>query len=280
MKKGVNQWSFPETMSVRECMDLAKKVGFEGIELNLSEEGEFSLKTLEKDLIDIMNLAKSIGIELSSLSLESPYFLTDEDESNVRMAKEHIKKALKVAAKLGMDTILVVPGGVDVSIWSPNSKIVSYDLAYEKAQSALKDLSSVAKENGVFIGIENVWNKFLLSPLEFKNFIDEINAEYIKVYFDVGNVLINGYPEQWIRILGKRIKKIHIKDFKVNIGNINGFVNLLEGDVNWPEVVKALNEIGYDGYITAEMIPPYKFYPERLIYDTSKAMDKIFFGGN
>ena len=278
MKKGINQWSFPETMSVRECMDLAKKAGFEGIELNLSEEGEFSLKTPEKDLIDIMNLAKNIGIELSSLSLESPYFLTDEDESNVRMAKEHIKKALKIAAKLGMDTILVVPGGVDVSIWSPNSKIVSYDLAYEKAQSALKDLSSVAKENGVFIGIENVWNKFLLSPLEFKNFIDEINAEYIKVYFDVGNVLINGYPEQWIRILDKRIKKIHIKDFKVNIGNINGFVNLLEGDVNWPEVVKALNEIGYDGYITAEMIPPYKFYPERLIYDTSKAMDRILFG--
>lgn len=274
MKKGINQCSFPETMSIRECLDLAKKAGFEGVELNLGEEGEFSLKTPEKDIMNIMNLAKDVGIELSSLSLESPYFLTD-DEVHAERAKKHIKKALNIAARLGIDTILVVPGGVDVSIWSPNSKTVPYDLAYERNKKALKDLASIAKENGVFIAVENVWNKFLLSPLEFRNFIDEIDAEYIKAYFDVGNVLVNGYPEHWIKILGDRIKKVHIKDFKLQIGNINGFTNLLEGDVNWPGVIEALRAIDYDDYITAEMMPPYAFYPERLIYDTSAAMDKI-----
>ena len=275
MKKGINRWSFPAEMSVEGCLKLSKKAGFEGLELNLAEEGEFSLKTSEEGLRKIRGTAEKYGIELRSLSLEIPYFLTEEEPKRVEKAKACITASLKIASKMGIDTVLLVPGGVDVSIWSAESRIVSYDMAYQRAKDNLCELASFAEETKVCIGVENVWNKFLLSPLEFKDFIDSLNSEYVQAYFDVGNVIVNGYPQQWIRILGKRIKKVHVKDFKSSIGNINGFCNLLEGDVNWPEVMAALKEIKYDDYLTAEMIPPYKYYPEQLLYDTSYALDVI-----
>lgn len=123
--------------------------------------------------------------------------------------------------------------------------------------------------------MENVWNKFLLSPVEFRDFIDEIDSDSVGAYLDVANILVFGYPEQWVRILGKRIKKVHVKDFKCSIGNIDGFTTLLAGDLNWPATMKALKEVGYQGYLVGEIIPPYRFYPERAIYDTSKSLDQI-----
>ena len=107
------------------------------------------------------------------------------------------------------------------------------------------------------------------------DFIDKIGSDYVGSYFDVGNVLFNGYPEHWIRLLGKKIKKVHFKDYRKNPGGVNAFVDLLAGDINYPEVVKALDEIGYDGWVTAEMIPNYKYYTETIIYNTSNSMDKI-----
>jgi hexulose-6-phosphate isomerase len=116
-----------------------------------------------------------------------------------------------------------------------------------------------------------------MSPLEMRDFIDSFQSEWVGAYFDVGNVLNFGFPEQWIRILGKRIKAVHVKDFRLSAGNIHGFVNLLEGDVNWPEVSKALKEINYQGFITAEL-PAYKFHPELLIFETAKALEAIIEG--
>jgi hexulose-6-phosphate isomerase len=127
----------------------------------------------------------------------------------------------------------------------------------------------------VIIGIENVWNKFLLSPLEFRDFIDSFNSKYVGSYFDVGNVMLTGYPEDWIRILGNRIKAVHVKDFKRTIGNANGFVGLLEGDVNWKRVVLALREINYDDYMVAEIIPPHFQFPKFTLKSTSLALDYI-----
>ena len=108
-----------------------------------------------------------------------------------------------------------------------------------------------------------------------RDFIDKIGSDYVGSYFDVGNVLFNGYPEHWIKILGNRIKKVHFKDYRIASGGLHGFVDLLAGDVNYPAVVKALRDIGYDGYVTGEMIPAYTHYPETIIYNTSLAMDKI-----
>ena len=280
MRKSINYWSFPEKsssgvkMSLRNCMEWAKKAGFEGIELSVAEEGGLTLNPGKNEIKRVLQMAKEVGIELSSLATGLSYSLTSNEPRVREKAKDIIKKMLKVASYLEVDTILVVPGQVG-SFFNPQAEIISYDVAYERSLEALSQCAETAEEYRVNIGLENVWNKFLLSPLEMRDFIDKIGSEYVGAYFDVGNTLLTGYPEQWIRILGKRIKRVHIKDFKVSIGNVGGFCDLLEGDVNWTEVIKALKEIDYDSYLTAEMVPPYKEYPQALIYNTSKSMDFI-----
>ena len=247
MKKSINYWSFSERsangskMSLKDCMQLAKKAGFEAIELAVAEKGELSLNSTRKDIEKIVQTAREVGIELSSLAtgLFWDYSLTSSNDEVRSKAKEIVKKMLELSSYLGVDTILVVPGAVDV-FFKPEVEIVSYDLAYKRSLESLQECVSTAEKYKVNIGIENVWNKFLLSPLEMRDFIDKIGSDYLGAYFDVGNTLLTGYPEHWVRILGKRIKKVHIKDFKVSIGNINGFCDLLEGDVNWTEVIKAL----------------------------------------
>ena len=156
--------------------------------------------------------------------------------------------------------------------------MVAYDVAYDRALEALRQLAPIAEEYQIHIGVETVWNKLLLSPLEMRDFIDKVGSDYVGSYFDVGNVVYSGYPEHWIRILGKRIKKVHFKDYRCNPGGLNCFVDLLSGDVNWPEVMKAFADIGYDGWAAGEMIPPYTHAPDQIIYNTSKSMDCILGG--
>jgi hexulose-6-phosphate isomerase len=139
----------------------------------------------------------------------------------------------------------------------------------------MKKLAPIAEEYGVHIAIENVWNKFLLSTLEMRAFVDAIGSDYVGVYLDTGNVMFAGYPEQWIKILGKRIKKVHFKEFRTNVGTLDGFVDLLAGDVNWKAVMQAFEKVGYDGWVTGEMIPAYAQHSEQIIYNTSNSMDKI-----
>lgn len=276
MKKGINVWSFREGYSVMDCVRVAKEAGFEGIELSLQETGELGLQTTEKDAAALRDRIRDAGLEISGLAtgLYWSYSMTSESESNRSKAKDICKKQLEVAAWLGADAILVIPGAVGVD-FIPGSEIVDYDKAYDRALEAITSLASDAEAAGVAIGIENVWNKFLLSPLEMRSFIDAVGSSYVGAYFDVGNVVHSGYPEQWIRILGSRIKKVHFKDYRRQAGGLHGFVDLLAGDVNYPAVVQALRETGYTGYVTAEMIPPYTHYPDRIIHHTSSAMDAI-----
>jgi len=282
MKKSINYWSFAERsadgskMSLKDCMQLAKKAGFEAIELTVAEEGELSLNSTRRDVEKIVQAAKEVGIELSSLAtgLFWDYSLSSSNDEMKDKARGIVKKMLELASYLGVDTILVVPGAVDV-FFKPAGEVVPYDVAYQRSLESLRECLDTAEKYKVNIGIENVWNKFLLSPLEMRDFIDKLGSDYLGAYFDVGNTLLTGYPEHWIRILGKRIKKVHIKDFKRAIGNVNGFCDLLEGDVNWAEVMKALRGIGYNDYITAEILPSYSQHPEALIYNTSRSMDFI-----
>ena len=148
-------------------------------------------------------------------------------------------------------------------------------MVYDRALEAVKKLAPIAQENGVEIGLENVWNNFLLSPLEMRNFIDAVGSDWVGAYFDVGNVVYSGYPEHWIRILGKRIKKVHFKDYRRNPGTLNAFVDLLSGDVNWPEVMKAFRDVGYEGWAAGEMIPQYAYASDQIIYNTSASMERI-----
>lgn len=274
MKKGISIWSFAEP-DLRKCMELAKDAGFDGIELALDEHGPVSMDSTKEDIMKVKAMAKEVGIELYSLAcgLYWTYNYTSANEENVKRAKEITKKQLEVAAWLGCDTILVVPGAVEVA-FDPG-EVVEYDVAYDRALTALRELAPVAESLKVAIGVENVWNRFLLSPMEMADFIDKVGSDYVCSYFDVGNVLFLGYPEHWIKILNKRIKKVHFKDYRRQAGDLHGFVDILAGEVNWPKVMEQLEKVGYDGWVSAEMLPPYTHYPETIVYNTSSAMDKI-----
>lgn len=275
MKKGINIWSFPAN-TLENTFKLAADAGFEGVEVALDASGEINLESTEKDLLAIKKTAQDCGIELYSMScgLCWDYILNDDDIALRSKAKDIIKKQLSSAAALGCESILVIPGVVNASFANP-TRIIDYETTYTRSLEALQELKETAEQYKVEIALENVWNKFLLSPMEFRDFIDKVGSDYVGSYFDVGNAMLTGYPEQWIKILGKRIKKVHFKDFRTAVGTLDGFVDLLAGDVNYPAVTAALEEIGYDGWVSAEMIPNYKYYTETIIYNTSNAMDKI-----
>ncbi len=276
MKKGISIWSFADQSDLKKCFEIAKDAGFDGVEVALDEKGPVSLESTKEDILAVKKMAEEIGIELYSVAsgLYWTYNYTSDKEENRIKAKEITKKQLQVASWLGCDTILVVPGAVHV-VFDPDSEVIDYDVAYDRALEALRELAPVAEELKVAIGVENVWNKFLLSPLEMRDFIDKVGSDYVGSYFDVGNVLYSGYPQQWIKILGSRIKKVHFKDYRVAVGSLDGFVDLLAGDVDYVAVKNALDSIGYDNWTTAEMIPPYKQYSETIIYNTSNSMDRI-----
>ncbi len=269
MKIGINRWTLPGHLTLNECFTLAAASGFDSVEINIAEDGELTAQTTEAEVSQIVKSAAEAGVELSSLStgLGWKYPLTSADPGIRAEGINCIRKQLQAAAWMGVDTILVVPGVVNAE--------VAYDDAYERAQSALKELAADAERLGVYIGVENVWNKFLLSPLEFASFIDGVGSEYVGAYFDVGNVLVYGFPEQWIKILGPRIKKIHVKDFRSGIGNINGFCNPLQGDVAWYRVRAALAEIGYNSYITGE-VDGYRTNPDLGLKHIAESLRSIF----
>ena len=256
MKLGISQTLFalPKEWTLERFFLAAKAAGFDGVELALTEDGDVNLHSTVEDMQKVKALAVKCGIELYSLTslLCWDYPLTSNDSAVRDKAKSVVKKQIELAHYLGCDTVLVVPGYVGVD-FVPGSEVVDYVVAYERATAVVEELKAYAEEMQVSVGIENVWNKFLLSPLEMRDFIDKAASSYVGSYFDVGNVLYSGYPEQWVKILGSRIKKVHFKDFKRSIGTIDGFVDLLEGDVNYPAVMKALQEVGYDGWVTAEV---------------------------
>ncbi|MDW7656135.1 MAG: sugar phosphate isomerase/epimerase family protein, partial [Bacillota bacterium] len=246
MKKGISIWSFTG-QPLETCFQMAKSYGYDGVEVALAETGEINLSSTESNMAAVKAAASRQGIKLFSVAsgLYWTYSLSSDLREEREKAKSIVIQQLKVAAWLGCDTILVIPGSVKCG-FSDNAPIVPYDVVYDRALEALKELAPVAEDLGVAIGLENVWNQFLMSPLEMRGLIDQIGSTAVGAYFDAGNVQAFGYPEQWVRILGSRIRKVHIKDFRSAAAGLAGFVDLLAGDVNFPAVMAALSEIGYD----------------------------------
>lgn len=273
MKIGINAWAFPPNTSIPQGLKLAKRAGFDCVELNVSENGYLTPESDEQAVRFFRSAAENMSLELRTLccGLMWRHPLTSDDALVADQGKEIVRKCLRICDWLGADTLLVVPGVV--------TEEVPYDAAYERASSALKELAKDAEVIGVRIGVENVWNKFLLSPLEMRDFVDGIGSEMVGVYFDAGNVLVNGYPDQWIRILGSRIAKVHVKDFRTSVGNGAGFCNVLEGDMDWRAVERALRDIDYDDVVTAE-IGGYKTLPELGIRHAGESMKRVFKGAS
>jgi len=277
MKISASYWMFEggleATKPIAEAMQEAKELGFEAIELAIASRGVLTEKNTQAQCEDIVATAQKIGIEISSVASGESWGCSPTANDPAIRAKiiDFTCKGLQITKWLGTDAYLFVPGAVDV-FFLPDAEVIDYDVCYERARDAIKQLLPAAEETGVAICIENVWNKFLLSPLEMRDFIDSFNSEMVGAYLDVGNVLLTGYPDQWIRILGERIKRVHVKDFKCSIGTADGFVDLLEGDVDFEAVKKAFSVLGYDGYVTAELLPFEPGRPEK----TAQAMKKIF----
>jgi hexulose-6-phosphate isomerase len=280
MKASISGWAFPGGLGgLKDFAPVArqaKTAGFEAIEVAFSPDGALTPETNDADLARVAAGIRAEGVEIAGLATgmlwDAP--LTHPDAKVREKGKQIVRRMIAAAPVLGVDAILAVPGAVDV-FFMPDAPVVDYRDAWSRATEALASLVPEAEKAGITIGIENVWNRFLMSPMEMVAFIDQFKSKNVGAYFDVGNVVLFGYPEQWVRALGHRIVRVHVKDFKRAVGTAAGFVDLLAGDVNWPEVTKALREVGYDGYVTAEMIPPYTYYPEVLIENTARALRAI-----
>lgn len=279
--KAVNYWSFPGglqgTLSPFEAISLAKQHGFDALELGIADAGSaFGIDATQAQCEDLVAAARKEGVAL--LSTASGLYwgraLGDDDPAKSAQARKDLEAMIQIASWLGAKTHLTIPGAVEV-FFLPERPIQDYQGVWDRATEGLRAVLPLAQEKGVRLGIENVWNKFLLSPVEMRTFLDQFDSPFIGSYLDVANILPYGYPEQWIRVLGKRIVGVHFKDFRKAVGTAEGFVDLLEGDVNWPAVLSALAEVGYDGPVPCEMIPPYGQHPIVRVANASRAMDAI-----
>ncbi len=290
MIKSINIWAMPGGLANEidpvDAMRQAKEAGFDGIELCIGEKGAFSPKTKQETCDAWRKEAKKIGIQIASVAT-GQYWATSltSDKAGVRKkAYDFTVSMIERAGWLKAGAVLVVPGLVRAD-FLPNSPQMPYDFVYKTSQQQLKKLAKVAEKNKIAIGVENVWNNFLLSPLEMARFVDEIKSRWVGVYFDVGNPVAYGIPHDWVRILGKRIKRVHLKDYKLGRNEDgsayvtkfpDGFdVPLGEGDVNYKEVKKALKKINYKGPATVEVL---NFTDQPgLVKDLSKQADKALF---
>ena len=240
LKKGIMWGSIGIGQTIMEKFQAAKDAGFEGVEV-----------MSHLDRTEVLKARDATGLTIPSVcgAQHWKFPLSDPDAAIRDQGVAALKLSLEDAAAYGADTVLIVPGRV--------SETVSYDDCWNRSVAELKKAVPVAINLKVKIAIENVWNNFLISPMEAASFVDQFKSPYVGFYFDCGNVLVYGWPEQWIKILGRRIAKVHIKEFSRKIadtqGKSAGFkVKLQEGDVNWALVMKALDDIGYSGWTTIE----------------------------
>jgi len=259
IKKAVLLSMLPKSMSVPDRFKLAIDCGFEQIECPTTEDpGQAE---------EIKRAAEGSGLRIHSVMNQAhwKYPLSSADAEVVATSVKGMETSLRNAHFWGADTVLLVPAVVDAK--------TSYRDAWKRSQEQIQRMIPLAKELNVIIAVEEVWNKFLLSPLEFASYVDSFNSPWIRAYFDVGNVVISGYPQDWIRTLGPRIAKLHIKDFKFAKRQAE-FVPLREGEIDWLEIYKALGEIGYKGSATVELPAGDKDY----LREVSRRFDLILSG--
>jgi L-ribulose-5-phosphate 3-epimerase len=214
---------------------LLKEAGFEGVEL---------ISPNKLDVKEVQAARDQTGLIIHGVSGSRHWrdTLADPDPNVVARGMDAIRQEFADCQAYGGTTVLVVPAVVN--------KKIHYREAYERSQQNIRNLIPDAEKHGIKIAIEEVWNKFLLSPVEFARYIDEFASPWVGAYFDVGNIVEYGYPEEWIRELGKRILKIHIKEY----AKPKRFdYPLGEGEIDWNAVRTALREVGYEGWITAEV---------------------------
>lgn len=269
LKKGYMLGTFPSRgdYTLFEQFQMLEMAGFHGA------EPDSGLNRTE-----VLEAMDATGLEIPSVVVSTHWRqpLSSPDADVRKAGLEGLKTALQDAHEYGANCVLLVPGIVNEN--------VSYDEAYFRSQEEIRKAIPMAEDLGVTIAVENVWNQFLLSPMEAARYVDEFESNAVGWYMDVGNIMTFGFPDQWIKILGKRIAMIHIKEYSMEMRNSEGpgagfRVNYLEGDNNWPAIMQALREVGYEGgYGIAEpafrdpSIPHLQWLQEYV----SERMDRIF----
>lgn len=281
MRKSINLWAFPypQRMTLEECLSLAKRAGFDAIELNYDLENDLSPKASPADLATIRKLADKIGIEISGLCsfLFWPYPLSSNDSAKRARGIELAALMTEAAGHMGVENLLVVPGAVHIP-WRDDHEPVPNDVCEKRAREAVGTMVKKAEKAKVSLNMENIFfNGFLMTPMEMNAFVDSFGSERVKVHFDTGNISMFQFAEHWIPVLGKRTKNIHFKEFtkKGTDYSLETFRPLLDGTTNWPAVMDGLESVGYEGYVTFEYFHPYQHYPEALIYQTSDSLDRM-----
>lgn len=277
MIKCISYWSMKEGLSnthpINDALASAKAEGFAGMELCIGPEGVLSTETPRAECEKIRSQIDGSGLVVETLAsgMSWAFNPTSDDKTVREKAVDLHGKALERAAWLGCKALLFVPGVVKSPLCSD---IIRYDTAMERAREAVKRLLEVAEKVDVDLCIENVWNGLMYSPLEFAEFVDSFDSKRLGIYFDVGNGMgVHQHPPHWIELLGKRIRRVHIKDFQEAFGFLGAysFCSLGAGQVPWGETMAALRAIGYKSTLVAEMMP----WDPSLLSRTSAAMDKI-----
>ncbi|MBP8255693.1 MAG: sugar phosphate isomerase/epimerase [Opitutaceae bacterium] len=252
-----------EKLSVLEKFRLLAAAGFDGVEVPSA-----------MDQAEILAAMKDTGLKIPSVVVATHWLkpLTDPSASVREVGLEGLRQALRDAKAYGASSVLLVPGKV--------TKEVSYADAYTRSREEIAKAIPLAESLGVIIAIENVWNQFLLSPLEAVRYVDSFKSPRVRWHFDVGNVVYYGFPEQWIRILGHRIVKVHVKEYSRKIceehGPRAGFkIDLMEGDSDWPAVMLALDQVGYSGWLITEQYHPPTMADADWLKHLSSKLDAI-----
>ena len=275
MYKALNYWvfgGFGPNKTPYEFIDFAKARGLDGVELTLDDCLPVTVDEATCRKIAAYAAEKGVGLRTMATGHYGAESLGADDEAERARAVEFTKKYLQIAAWLGVETILVVPGSTSVA-WDPSRPKVAYGRCWEQSTKSLNELLPLAERLGVNIALENVWMRFLLSPMEWKLFLDQFASDRIGMYLDVGNCLVYLPAEDYVALLGRRVKAIHVKNWKGSDcgGGLHGFGDsLLEGDVDFKAAVAALEKIGYAGTFTAEMIP-FSRLPDLVLPDQALA---------
>ncbi len=267
-RKGICDGIIPEGVPLDEAFRQVKRAGFDGFEITMDRR--LTMEAAPAELKSVAAAARDTGVTIITLSVSRPFGKTplNHPDAAVRArGVEVVKRAVDIAHALDSATILLVPSRVG----SGSRLICGYEDTWKRTGEELAKAIRHAGQAKVVLTMENVWNKFLLSPLEMRAFVDQFKSPYMQVHFDIGNVMQFGFPQDWILTLGPRIKALHLKDFQVRT---NRFVPLMEGDVEWKEVMAALVKAGYRGWLSPEY--GYRAEDPGQIGRLSAAVDKIY----
>ena len=262
---------FPPELPRPEAFALVKSAGFDAIEVSIGYD--FPLEITRDDARWLADAAQKAGIQIATIWVSEPLStnpLNSDDPAARARGVQAIRTAIRIAKDMNCGALLLYPG----RLGSGAKFNYGYEITWERFTTELRKLLPDAEREQVLLNPENVWNKFLLSPLEMRSFVDQFHSPWLQTHFDTGNVLQYGYPEDWIQTLGTRIKRVHFKDYQLSARAGQGrFVDLLKGDVNWKAVVSALLRTGYRGFISPE-IGYDKDRPDQL-KEVSRQLDTI-----